>query len=116
MLSITVVNKIDDLLREGQLSHRKIAEQMGVSRSIVSAISRGSRGIYGKDEAGKYSPLTPASPPVRCPRCGYRVYMPCLICMVRQKHERQMLMQLLAAEVKRRSKIRKADKCYLRAS
>jgi hypothetical protein len=90
MLPTALVHEIDRLLREGQLSHRKIAARLGVSRGTVSAIAGGRRGLYGKDPADKKHPsLAPASPPTRCPRCGYRVYLPCLICVARKHNCRR---------------------------
>jgi hypothetical protein len=84
MLPTAVVYEIDRLLRDGDLSHRKIAVRLGVSRGTVSAIAAGRRGLYGKDPraSGRHS-IAPTSPPARCRRCGYRVYLPCLICQAR---------------------------------
>ena len=97
MLPTTLVHEIDRLLREGELSHRKIAAHLGVSRGTISAIASGRRGLYGKEPFEPHSPLVPSSPPTRCPHCGYRVYLPCLICRIRQHQQRQRLLQLLAA-------------------
>ena len=89
MLPTTLVHEIDRLLREGELSHRKIAAHLGVSRGTISAIASGRRGLYGKEPFETYSPLVPSSPPTRCPHCGYRIYLPCLICRIREHHQRQ---------------------------
>ena len=91
MLPTTLVHEIDRLLREGELSHRKIAAHLGVSRGTISAIASGRRGLYGKEPFETYSPLVPSSPPTRCPHCGYRVYLPCLICRMREHKQRQLL-------------------------
>jgi hypothetical protein len=93
MLPIALVREIDSMVREGTLSQRKIAMQLGVSRSIVSAIANGRRGLYGHDPLETYSPL--ASPPTRCPHCGYRVYVPCLVCRTREHRQRQIILGLL---------------------
>ena len=98
MLPIALINEIDRLLREGELSQRKIADRLGVSRGTISAIASGRRGLYGKDPLETYSPLIPTSPPTRCPHCGYRVYLPCLICLSRQHQQRQILLHVMAAE------------------
>src|SRR4051812_42008774 len=61
MLPIALVNEIDQMVREGTLSHRKIAAHLGISRGVVSAIANGRRGLYGQDPLETYSPLTPTS-------------------------------------------------------
>jgi NADH pyrophosphatase NudC (nudix superfamily) len=116
MLPTALVQEIDALLRQGALSHRRIASQLHVSRAVVSAIANGRRGLYGKQENSKYSPLAPTLPAVRCPKCGHRVYPPCLICLVREKRERQIMAQLLARKVKRNPKQSHDARCHLRAS
>src|SRR5262245_3746820 len=104
MLPTALINEIDALIRQAELSHRKIALQLHVSRGVVSAIANGRRGLYGKEEKAKYSPLAPSSPAVRCPKCGYRVHPPCLICLVRERRQREITAQLLARTMKRLQK------------
>ena len=96
MLPIALVNEIDSLIHEGALSHRKIAARLGVSRGVVSAIANGRRGLFGQDPLAKYSPVAPTSPPTRCPTCGYRVYLPCLVCRTREHNQRQIILRILA--------------------
>lgn len=98
MLPITLVNEIDRLLQEGKLSQRKIAFRLGVSRGTISAIASGRRALYGREPFETHSPLVPTSPPARCPRCGYRVYLPCRVCIARQLKQRQIILRLLAAD------------------
>ncbi len=94
MLALSVVEEIARLLDEGRLSQRKIAAQLGVSRGTVGAIASGRRGIYGKEpHADAPDPLDALTPPDRCPRCGYFVSMPCLVCRTRQYRERQRQMK-----------------------
>jgi transcriptional regulator with XRE-family HTH domain len=87
MLSISTVREINRLLQEGQLSQRTIAARLGVSRGIVGAIASGRRSLQGKEE--RYQGLRA----VRCRRCGYRVYPPCLICSTRE-YQRQELREI----------------------
>ncbi|MFO0790590.1 MAG: hypothetical protein U0805_14135 [Pirellulales bacterium] len=101
MLPTALVEEIARLLREGELSHRSIAAQLQISRSIVDRIARGNRGLYGRDLPTKYSPLTPTTPATRCPRCGYRVYLPCLVCRTREHVSRQRILAILAADHRR---------------
>lgn len=90
MLSLSVVEEIDRLLKEGELSQRKIAARLGVSRGTVSAIASGHRGLYGKEpDSHNDDPLHHDSPPERCPRCGFFVYMPCLVCRARAYRRRR---------------------------
>jgi hypothetical protein len=97
MLATALIEEIDRLLREGKLSQRKIAAQLRVSRGTVSAIASGRRGLHGR-EVGDDEPFAhgPQSPPERCPCCGYRVYMPCLVCTSRNFHERHVKLRRAA--------------------
>ena len=83
MLTSALVQEIDRLLREGRMSRRKIAVHLGVSRGIVNAIATGRRGLHGSDDVLRRPTHTPTSVATRCPRCGYRVYLPCIICRTR---------------------------------
>jgi hypothetical protein len=100
MLSRSIVEEVDSLLKRGTLSQRSIAAHLGVSRGIVSAIARGRRGLHGR-EAIDNEPAVPLHrlPPTRCPHCGYRVYMPCLICVAREHHERHRILRLFGWEM-----------------
>src|SRR5262245_33982284 len=90
MLAISVVEEIQRLLDEGKLSQRKIAARLGVSRGTVGAIANGQRGLYGREPGPDAAhPLAPLGPPERCPRCGFLVYMPCMVCNTRDYRQRQ---------------------------
>lgn len=90
MLALSVVEEVGRLLAEGQLSQRKIAARLGVSRGTVGAIASGRRGLYGKEPPpDDCQSLAHQSPPERCHRCGYVVFMPCLVCRARRYRERQ---------------------------
>jgi hypothetical protein len=96
MLATATVREIDRLLKEGDLSQRKIAARLGVSRGVVSAIASGRRGLYGRNQPDDPSvPHRATSQPERCPRCGYRIYRPCLVCQGRQHRERQRILRVL---------------------
>jgi Helix-turn-helix len=97
MLPAALVNEIDRLVHEGNLSQRKIAAHVGVSRGTVSAIANGRRGLYGKEPPDVHAPRTASLSPMRCPDCGYRVYLPCLICSARRHTEIQILLRVFAA-------------------
>jgi hypothetical protein len=97
MHATDLLYEIHRLILVGELSQREIAAHLGVSRGTVSAVASGRRSLVGREPRRTYSPLTPTTPPVRCRRCGYRIYLPCIICRVREHRERQQLLQLLAA-------------------
>jgi hypothetical protein len=85
MIATTVVDEIRRMLREGAVSQRKIARQIGVSRGTVNAIALGRRicdPARRPQNEGGFVP--PAGLPVRCPGCGGRVQMPCLLCYIRE--------------------------------
>jgi DNA-binding XRE family transcriptional regulator len=84
MIVTAVVDEIRALLAKGELSQRRIAQRLGVSRGTVNAIARGKRRdqaircrAFGTDFA------LPNGPPTRCPGCGGKVHMPCLLCRIR---------------------------------
>jgi hypothetical protein len=94
MLALSIVQEIDRLLGEGKLSRRKIAQRLGVSRSTVCAIASGQRALFGKQPEPE-EPDRQAMPPERCPKCGYLVQLPCLVCRTREyRHGRRVLAEL----------------------
>jgi hypothetical protein len=84
MHSTATILEIARLLGEGELSHRQIAVELGVSRGTVSAIANGQRGLHGKETAAGRAFEPPPLPPERCTRCGYRIHPPCQICRARR--------------------------------
>ncbi|MCA9229789.1 MAG: hypothetical protein KDA57_04000 [Planctomycetales bacterium] len=97
MLPLALVEEIRRLLDEGQLSHRKIAAKLNVSRGTVGAIASGRRGIYGR-EPDLSSNVLPCQDltPERCSSCGAMVYKPCVLCNARAYQSRQQRLLLLA--------------------
>ena len=93
MIAAGVVEEIRNLLRAGELSQRKIARRVGVSRGTVNAISRGKRPDYSTRRRSADEPTFLAGPPRRCPGCGGMVRMPCLACRIRaiakKRHQRR---------------------------
>ncbi len=100
MLALSTVVEIRRLLDEGQLSQRKIAAKLGVSRGSVGAIASGKRGLYGRDPEEAHPELCSLDlPPERCPSCGGMVYMPCVLCRARRYGEqRRRLRELGSAD------------------
>lgn len=95
MLALSVVEEIDRLLKEGELSQRQIAVRLKVSRGTVSAIARGERGLFGRTPEGDQPSEAPVLPAERCPKCGFLVYQPCLVCRTREyRHGRRVLAAL----------------------
>ena len=89
MITTTVVDEIRRMLREGRLSQRKIASRIGVSRGTVNAIALGRRiEPLARRQAGDDGFIPPTGLPVRCPGCGGRVQMPCLLCYMRARQWR----------------------------
>lgn len=88
MITPSVVDEIRRLLGEGRLSQRGIALRIGVSRGTVNAIAQGKRTCdrfcRPRDDDGF---VPPNGLPVRCPGCGGRVQMPCLLCYIRERNE-----------------------------
>ncbi len=89
MIATAVVDEIQRLLRQGELSQRRIASRIGVSRGTVNAIALGRRTDRPagprREESGF---IAPSGLPVRCPGCGGKVQMPCLLCYLRARAPR----------------------------
>lgn len=83
MISQGVVDQILRLLAEGRLSQRKISRALGVSRGTIGAIAKGHRPRPRTTDERWGDTYRPLGPPTRCPGCGGLVYMPCLLCRVR---------------------------------
>ena len=84
MIATVLIEEVRRLLDERDLSQRKIADRVGVSRGTVNAIALGKRPDYKarrQEQGGDLVP--PAGLPIRCPGCGGMVQMPCLLCRVR---------------------------------
>jgi hypothetical protein len=107
MLSLPVVLEVRRLVAEGQLSHRAIAKQLGISRGMVHLIAEGRRGLNGREttKAAQRAPLGKpgSSIPVRCPGCGGKVYLPCLLCKARARRSADAK-RSFRAHVKRRTR------------
>jgi len=101
MLATGKVLEIEKLLAEGKLSQRKIAQRVGVSRGIVSAIARGTRPDYEARHQPSGDVNEPLGDVERCPTCGGRVYMPCRLCHVRQVQAKE---DALLPRLRRRSR------------
>jgi hypothetical protein len=85
MIASDIVKEIRQMLAEGSLSQRAIAERTGVSRGTVCAIAQGKRCDYPPQYFRKDMHfIPPAGLPVRCSGCGGLVQMPCLACYIRQ--------------------------------
>ena len=86
MLAAETVREIERLLAQEKISQRKIAELLGVSRGTVGAIASGKRPDYDAlFRQNDDEPDEPTGPPERCPGCGGLVYMPCLLCRLRNR-------------------------------
>ena len=89
MFPNAVILEIRSLLDEGELSHRAIAEKVGVSRGMVNNIARGRRGLRSlKDDRMRQSREHFQSIPKRCRCCGGLVFEPCLLCRTRNYQRR----------------------------
>ena len=83
MLAFAIVKEIRRLLAEGNLSQRKIAQKLGVSRNSVSQIFHGKQRCVQSRATLSFAPLEPTGPAQRCGTCGGMVYMPCWLCHIR---------------------------------
>ena len=79
MINNIVIQKIQILLKQGEMSQRQIAKHIGVSRGTVQAVAKGKRTLKTVNAA---SWVAPTGQPRRCPQCGSHVRMPCLACQI----------------------------------
>jgi len=87
MLADSKVRRVRRLLGQ-RSSYREIAESTGVSRSTIRRIRRGRRqDRQSEHQIEKENSWDPSGPVARCPGCGHRVRMPCLICGARAAAE-----------------------------
>lgn len=84
------IQKIQHLLTEGNLSRRRIAKKLRVSRVMVYEIAYGLKIVKQKAEPEEWEVNRTGKPFVRCPLCGAKIQMPCTLCLIRNilKHRR----------------------------
>lgn len=86
MLTAATIQRILDLLAQGNLTDRQIARLTGVSRASVTRIARGYRPHSPQPRRSSPSPSPkPADSPQRCPHCGAKVYLPCRRCRLERQ-------------------------------
>ncbi len=88
MIGPAVIEEIQRLLAEGNLSRRKIAKVMRVSRGTVAAVASGRRLPRDLPPPPKRQFKLPRGPVRRCPECGGMVMLPCLACRIRKLNSR----------------------------
>jgi len=99
MIAQKTVDEVRLLLAEGELSQRKIAARLGISRGTVYAIASGrrrDRRTAGDAGGGRDGHGDSSGPPQRCPGCGGLVYMPCRLCRRRAAGNGRSSLQHLA--------------------
>lgn len=97
MLALEMVHEIDRLLQAGELSQRTIAERLGVSRGTVAAIAKGERALFGRTDVSDDSHHSRQLPPQRCPKCGFLIHPPCLVCRTRTYRQGRRAIAILEA-------------------
>jgi len=88
MIAPGIVDEVVRLLDEGRLSQREIARVSGISRGTVGSIAQGKRPRVRTSDDTFLDPTRPLGPPRRCPGCGGLVYLPCLLCRIRESKAR----------------------------
>jgi hypothetical protein len=91
MIAAKVVTEICRLLDLKTHSQRHIAKLLGVSRGTVGAIASGKRPVTPLPEPCDEDTDERSGPPARCPDCGGLVYMPCLLCRLREQRARRIV-------------------------
>ena len=82
MIGPDVIETIQRLLAEDDLSQREIAKTVKASRGTVAAVASGKRRPYYPRPEDMNE--EPAGPVRRCPGCGGMATMPCRACRVRE--------------------------------
>jgi hypothetical protein len=94
MVTVEVIAEIRMLLALKTHSQRYIARLLGVSRGTVAAIASGKRQKTPLPEPcddDTEDTEEPSGPPTRCPGCGGLVYIPCLLCRLREQRARRIV-------------------------
>ncbi len=93
MIALAKFHETRRLLVLGNLSQRRIAAIVGISRATVNAIAQGKYADREAREARRHGEApTFEGPLVRCPDCGGMVLMPCLACRVQRVKDRERAM------------------------
>jgi DNA-binding transcriptional ArsR family regulator len=93
MLSNEVIAQIEEMLAEGRIPYRMIAENLGVSRGTVVNVAMGRRPQVDETAPPKVSHHTEtvsvnhSDEPRRCPGCGGLVYGDCVLCVIRNARQ-----------------------------
>ena len=83
MIKNDIIRKILLHIEQGELSQRKIAKILGVSRGTVQAVVHGRRTEHHASALKTATTwIVPSGQPKRCPHCGSWVKMPCLACQL----------------------------------
>ena len=78
MISQDKIDHVERLLKDPRNTQRKISKITGVSRGMISLIANGQRKTYeAKQESHEFAS---SDVTVKCPTCGHRVKLPCLLC------------------------------------
>ena len=91
MIELEKIQRVHRLLATSEHSQRAIALLAGVSRATVRQVARGlfdERIASITDEDLEPELDEPQRPYVRCPTCGGRVWMPCVLCQMAARRER----------------------------
>ena len=97
-----LVQAVQQHLDEKNLSQRKIARLVGISRATVALIARGQY-VPREPAVDEDDPLAPQGPAVRCASCGGLVYTPCRLCHIRALKQRERLVAQAGAAPQRRA-------------
>ena len=91
MIEPETIQRVARLLASGQYSQRTIARLAAVSRATVSQVAHG---LFNEEIASmtadelETDQVEIQRPYVRCPTCGGRVLLPCLLCQLHAREER----------------------------
>lgn len=93
MIDPATIAEAKRLLAQGELSQRKIAKRLGISRATIGAIAHGKRPDYEPRSKPEDELPHIAGPPRRCPGCGGLVWFPCQLCRVQREQQREARLQ-----------------------
>lgn len=99
MLEKDLIHHAQEMLLDGRLSYRKIAEQLGVSRSSIAKIAAARRKtiVVPKPlQISEDSWYQDEGQFTRCPGCGGMVHLPCRLCDVRAQCDQELELRRIA--------------------
>jgi len=91
---------VDEIFRLTRVGHNKteISRMTGISRTTIYAVLSGKRKLRRPKVVADATNLVFRGPVLRCPKCGRKVFLPCVACRIEKMNEMDRLAKLAAKD------------------